>query len=124
MEEKIVSSIFRIVSKYRQYEHFYGRWKRIYNIFFLTFTLLSANCHSANCCRLDTSLQSTTQQGAERRSASKVKRLTFELMGFAFWLKKRWQRGREQKKRRKSCGKVAIIKKNVLSLQASIGKSS
>ena len=40
--------------------------------FFLTFTLLSANCHSANCCRLDTSLLSAVQQGAERRPASKV----------------------------------------------------
>jgi hypothetical protein len=89
--------------------------------FFLTFTLLSANCHSAPCCRLDTSLLSAAQQGAERRPASKVKRLTFELMGFAFWLKKRWQRGGNKRKRRKSCGKVAIIKKNVLSLQASIG---
>ena len=44
--------------------------------FFLTFTLLSANCHSAPCCRLDTSLLSAAHQGAERRSARKVKLLT------------------------------------------------
>ena len=78
---------------------------REFTIFFLTFTLLSANCHSAPCCRLDTSLLSAVQQGAERRPASKVKRLTFELMGFAFWLKKRWQRGREQKKKKKKLRK-------------------
>ena len=43
--------------------------------FYLTFTLLSANCHSANCCRLDTSLLSAAHQGAERRSARKVTKL-------------------------------------------------
>ena len=34
--------------------------------------IFPANCHSAPCCRLDTSLLSAIQQGAERRSASKV----------------------------------------------------
>ena len=34
-----------------------------------------ANRHSPPCCRLDTSLLSTGQQGAERRSARKVTKL-------------------------------------------------
>jgi hypothetical protein len=38
--------------------------------------IFPANCHSAPCCRLDTSLLSAIQQGAERRSASKVSRQT------------------------------------------------
>ena len=42
--------------------------------FFLTITLLPVNRHPPPCCRLDTSLLSTGQQGAERRSARKVTR--------------------------------------------------
>ena len=89
-------------------------WKMEENLqyFFLTFTLLSANCHSAPCCRLDTSLLSAVQQGAERRPASKVKRLTFELMGFAFWLKKRWQEGEGTKeKEEKVAEKLRLLRK-------------
>ena len=48
---------------------------REFTIFFLSFTLLSANRHPPLCCRLDTSLLSTAHQGAERRSARKVTKL-------------------------------------------------
>ena len=53
---------------------------REFTIFFLTFTLLSANRHPPLCCRLDTSLLSTAQQGAERRSARKV--ISFNISHF------------------------------------------
>ena len=39
------------------------------------FFFIPANCHSAPCCRLDTSLLSAAHQGAERRSARKVTKL-------------------------------------------------
>jgi hypothetical protein len=41
----------------------------------LTANTFPANRHSPPCCRLDTSLLSAGQQGAERRSASKVTKM-------------------------------------------------
>ena len=42
--------------------------------------IFPANCHSAPYCRLDTSLLSAVQQGAERRPASKV--ISFNISHF------------------------------------------
>ena len=72
VEEKIVSSIVWIASKYRQYEHFYGRWKGLHT-FFISYEYIAdyIASHRYTC--------------------------------------RRWQRGGCKRKRRKSCGKVAII---------------
>ena len=64
VEEKIFSSILWIVNKYRQYEHFCGRWKRLCNFFALSMlivTLLPAVGLTLPYCQPHSREQSTVQ---------------------------------------------------------------